>query len=145
VRLPAGADPRLVAGLAMSGVPTEQVDDAAERERRSVRTRRAALLEHATPAWRARLAELAGVRLEEHQEDVVCSTDVPEEVTDLLLARRYSGADLVVLPDPGHDEVTEAYVAAPPPGAVLHARGRTPEQVVAAGGVVYVGRPRSVR
>jgi len=144
-RLPPDADPRLVAGLAMSGVPTVRHDDPVERERHSVRTRRAALLEHSTTAWRARLAERAGVRFEEHPGEVVLSTQDPDEVTDLLLARRYSGADLVVLPEPGHDAETERFVTEPPPGVTLHARGRTAAEVVEAGGLVYVARPRSAR
>lgn len=140
VRLPAAADERLRAGLAMSGVPTEPYDDPRARERASVRARRAALLEHATFAWRSRLGADAGVRHDRLPGDVVLTTDEPHEVTDLLLARRYSGADLVVLPaDP--DGPTECFVAVPPAGAVVHDRDRTPAEIVAAGGLVYVTRP----
>ncbi len=142
VRVDVGADPLLLAGLAMSGVPLEQVDDPDERERRSVRARRAALLQHSTTAWRARLAERAGVAYDVFPDEVAISTDDPAEVTDLLLARRYSGADLVVLPD---DDLagTECFVTTPPAGVVVHDRGRTPAEIVAAGGLVYVTHARS--
>lgn len=145
VRLSAGADERLVAGLAMSGVPTEPYDDPRARERASVRSRRAALLAHATFAWRSRLGNDAGVRHELFPGDVTVTTEEPHEVTDLLLARRYSGADLVVLPD-DPDGPTECFVGvAPgdplPAGAVVHDRDRTPAEIVAAGGLVYLGRP----
>lgn len=78
----ATADPHLVAGLAMAGVPllatgddprlseplraalAEQpdLDDALAREEHSVACRRAALDTHSTRAWRSGLAERAGVR-----------------------------------------------------------------------------------
>lgn len=142
VRLSAGAEERLVIGLAMSGVPSKQHDDPAARERASVRTRREALLAHATFAWRSRLGNDAGVRHDLFLCDVTLTTDEPHEVTDLLLARRYSGADLVVLPD-DPDGPTECFVSVPPAGAVVHDRDRTPEEIVAAGGLVYVTRPAS--
>ncbi len=137
------ADAALVAGLAMSGVPLERFDDPVERERHSVRTRRAALLEHATFAWRSRLGESAGVRHRLWSDDTIASTDDPDAVTDLRLARRYSGADLVVLPDDATGP-TECFVTEPPAGAVLHARDRSPADIVAAGGLVYVARPLGV-
>ena len=76
------ADPQVVAHLAAAGVPLvatgthpalgptltqalsgePDLDDALAREEHSVTTRRAALLEHSTVAWRARLAARAGVR-----------------------------------------------------------------------------------
>lgn len=139
-RLPAGADERLRAGLAMSGVPTDAYDDPRARERASVRARRQALLEHATFAWRSRLGNDAAVRHEALPGDVTITTDEPHEVTDLLLARRYSGADLVVLPD-DPDGPTECFVTVPPAGAVVHDRDRTPAEIVASGGLVYVARP----
>ena len=139
VHLPAAADERLVIGLAMSGVPTEQHDDPAARERASVRSRRAALLTYATFAWRSRLGNDAAVRHDLFAGDVTVTTDEPHEVTDLLLARRYSGADLVVLPD-DPDGPTECFVTVPPTGAVVHDRGRTPDEIVASGGLVYVTR-----
>jgi hypothetical protein len=115
VRVPPGADERVVAALAMSGVPLvapgdeADLDDPDRREQHSVRQSRAALLEHSTLAWRQRLAERAGVTGPAFPSvtvapDVtgdlvlVTSTDeppAPDLVTDLLLARRYSGADLV--------------------------------------------------
>lgn len=78
----AGADPRIVAGLAIAGVPlvatgtnpqlsdaltralarTVDLDDGLAREQHSVTTRRAALDTHSTLAWRRDLAERAGVR-----------------------------------------------------------------------------------
>ncbi len=148
VRLAPDADPRLAAGLAMCGIVTEQIDDPLERERHSVRTRRTALLEHSTTAWRARLAATAGVAHDPFPDEVTSTTEVPDEVTDLLLARRYSGADLVVLPDDADadDGETECFVAGSavvPPGALLHARGRTPAEIVTSGGTVYVTHARS--
>lgn len=86
VRLTWPVDERLVAGLAMCGVPLvcdapparararlgevlgdllaepADLDDALRREERSVRLRRAALVEHGTTAWRGRIAAEAGVR-----------------------------------------------------------------------------------
>ncbi|MFA6300670.1 MAG: hypothetical protein WC642_15985, partial [Nocardioides sp.] len=86
VRVTWPADPRTVAGLAMSGVPlvadpapagtraalgdavtaaltaSVDLDDPLRREEHSVRLRRAALSEHSTLAWRGRLAARAGAR-----------------------------------------------------------------------------------
>ena len=86
VRVAWPADPRTVAGLAMSGVPLVadtppddtrlmlgeavtaaltapvDLDDPLRREEHSVRLRRAALSEHSTLAWRGRLADRAGAR-----------------------------------------------------------------------------------
>lgn len=145
VRLGPGSSERLVNGLAMCGILTEQVDDPRERERLSVRRRREALRTHSTTAWRARLAETAGVRFAEHPADVVVTSDEPDVVTDLLLARRYSGADLVVVPD-DDEAATECFLAGsavPPAGAHVHPADRTPDQILAAGGLVYVTRSRS--
>ncbi len=146
----AGADPavaaELAAGLAMCGIPMERIDEPVERERHSVRTRRAALLEHATFAWRSRLGDLAGVRHDLLPGELRVSPEVsgdPDAVTDLTLARRYSGADLVVLPD-DPTGLTECFVTEPPAGAVAHLRDRTPADVLAAGGLVYVTRPASI-
>ncbi|CAN5271943.1 hypothetical protein BH09ACT12_BH09ACT12_22260 [soil metagenome] len=144
VRLAPGADPRLVAGLAMSGIPTEQFDDPDQRERHSVRTRRAALLAHSTIAWRARLAERVGMRFELFPSEVALTTEAPDEVTDLLLARRYSGADLVVMPHAADGVDTECFVATPPDGVTVHARGQSPARIVASGGLIYVTHARSV-
>jgi len=78
----ADADARIVAGLAMAGVPLVatgthpqlsdaltralarpvDLDDGLAREQHSVTTRRAALDTHSTLAWRRDLAERAGVR-----------------------------------------------------------------------------------
>jgi len=69
VRVPPGADERVVAALAMSGVPLVSpgeeavLDDPAAREELALRQRRAALDEHSVAAWRRRLAERAGVRV----------------------------------------------------------------------------------
>ena len=115
VRVSSGADKRLVAALAMSGVPLvapgdeTDLDDPDRREEHSVRQSRAALLEHSTFAWRQRLAERAGVAgptfpsvtvAPDLTGDLVLvmptnEPPAPDLVTDLLLARRYSGADLV--------------------------------------------------
>jgi hypothetical protein len=143
-RLANGHDPRLAAGLAMCGIPTEQIEDPAERERHSVRTRRAALTTHSTLFWRARLAERAGVRFDPFPAAVsVTSSGDPDEDTDLRLALHYSGADLVVIPDDAIGP-TETYVATPPPGSHAHRSDRTPDEIVASGGLVYATRPRSV-
>ena len=105
----------MVAALAMSGVPLvapgdeADLDDPDRREQHSLRQSRAALLEHSTLAWRQRLAERAGVTgptfpsvtvAPDVSGDLVLVTPsdeppAPDLVTDLLLARRYSGADLV--------------------------------------------------
>ncbi len=115
VRVQPGADERVVAALTMSGVPVvapgdgADLDDPDRREQHSLRQRRAALLEHSTLAWRQRLAERAGVTgptfpsvtvAPDVSGDLVLVTPTdeppaPDLVTDLLLARRYSGADLV--------------------------------------------------
>ena len=103
----------------MSGVPLVEpgdeadLDDPGRREEHSVRQSRAALLEHSTLAWRQRLAERAGVTAPTFPSvtlgpdltgDLVLLTPTdeppaPDLVTDLLLARRYSGADLVLAGD----------------------------------------------
>ena len=111
VRVPPGADERVVAALAMSGVPlvtpddTPQLDDPVRREEHSVRQSRAALAEHSTFAWRQRLAERAGVRISTYpsEDDVVLingdnASYGPDVMTDLLLAKRYSRADVVEMP-----------------------------------------------
>jgi hypothetical protein len=163
VRWRPDADPRVVAALAMSGIPLVEeggeadLDDPERREQHSVRQRRAALLEHSTFAWRQRLAERAGVRVPA-EPSVTVAPDLtgdlvlvlptaeppgPELVTDLLLARRYSRADLVGAgPDP-----TEAYGAVQPGDPVLVDRSwcrragadlaRLVEAVRAAGGTDY--------
>lgn len=115
VRVAPGADRRVLAALTMSGVPLVEaggegvLDDADRREELSVRQRRDALREHSTYAWRARLAGRAGLR-PPAEPTVTVAPDLsgdlvlalpdgqepgPELVADLLLARRYSGADLV--------------------------------------------------
>ncbi|HET9421203.1 MAG TPA: hypothetical protein VFO49_08700 [Nocardioides sp.] len=163
VRVPPDADARLVAALAMSGIPLVEhggeavLDDPDLREQHSVRERRAALLEHSTFAWRRRLAERAGARVPA-EPSVSVAPDVtgdlvlvlptaeapaPDLVTDLLLARRYSRADLVGAgPDP-----TEAYGAVVAGDPVLVDRSwcrragadlaRLVEAVRAAGGTDY--------
>jgi hypothetical protein len=69
VRVPPGADERLVAALAMSGVPLVAAgeeaitEDPTTREEHAMRQSRAATLAHGTAAWRSRLAARAGVRV----------------------------------------------------------------------------------
>lgn len=163
VRVTDGADQRVVAALAMSGVPLVArgdeagLDDPQHREEHSVQQRRAALLEHSTFAWRCRLAERAGVRGPAYPPvsvapdltgDLVLTMPGedpphPDLVTDLLLARRYSGADLV---GAGRGR-TEAYGAVVPGDPVLLDRSwcrrigtdptRLLEAVRAAGGTDY--------
>jgi hypothetical protein len=111
VRVPADADERVVAALAMSGVPlvtagdAADLDDPARRELHSVRQSRTALMQHSVFAWRQRLAERAGVRISTYpsEDDVVLINGAdtsygPDVITDLLLARRYSGARVVEMP-----------------------------------------------
>lgn len=193
VRVPADADPVLVAALAMSGVPLVRdpgvevdLEDLESRERYSVRQRRAALVEHASLSWRARLADRASVRAAaypsvsvvvtpaagESEDDAVArgggartvplpgatvevvaagagtptgdvvlrvgADDVvtPDLLTDLLLARRYSGARVVGRPPTPEDAETWGVevvgpvlvdrTAPPEPGALayrIHAVG----------------------
>ena len=106
VRVPPDADPVLVAALAMSGVPlvrgvdlTDELDDKELRERLSVRQRRAALVEHASLSWRARLAARAGVRAAAYPSVSVVVTAAADESPDDAAAR---GRALVV-PLPGAD------------------------------------------
>lgn len=109
VRVPPGADERVVAALAMSGVPlvtgeeATDLDDPLRRELHSARQSRAALLEHSVFAWRRRLAARVGVRISTYpsEDDVVLIDDAahgPDVLTDLLLAKRYSRADVVAIP-----------------------------------------------
>lgn len=128
VRVTEAGDERLVAALAMSGIPLvdgagdDALDDSATRERHSVRQRRAALLEHSTFAWRRRLAERARTRIAEGPELVLVGGDDldPDIRTDLELARRYSGADVVEVPTgAGHPGPTECFVTEPLGGPVL--------------------------
>ena len=102
------ADRRLCAVLSMAGVPLADapfLDDPAAREDQSIRARREAMLEWSTAAWRARLAGREWPTLFDHLE--VTGDPNPEQLTDLLLARHYSGADVVVLPTDGGP--TECY------------------------------------
>lgn len=137
VRVTGDDDPRLLAALAMSGVPlvtTEDLGDPDVRERHSVRQRRAALLEHSTTAWRLRVAERAGVRVagwptvtgpDGDGELVLLGdpdhADDPDVVTDLVLAHRYSGAEAVEMPR-AQQPRTECYVTELVGGPVLVTR-----------------------
>lgn len=139
---------RLLAGLAMSAVPLAAHEDPDQRERYAVQARRQAMAAHSTWAWRDRLGDAAGVR---HQPlpGAVATTLPPDadprDLTDLLQARRWSGADLVVMP---HD--AEHPVAAPeryldpagplPPAVLCHAADTSPTEVLATGGLVYLTR-----
>jgi hypothetical protein len=117
---------RAVAGLAMAGVPLvsdgsvptaahlgaatvtalqEPFDptDALAREEHSVLLRRAALTEHSTFAWRRRLGELSGVRVQ-HQPSVsvVMATRRPEllrhAVAQVARQRGVDAIELVLAP-----------------------------------------------
>ena len=115
----ATADARTVAGLAMAGVPllatgtnprlsaplleaigaTVDLDDPLAREEHSVVTRRAALDTHSTHAWRAGLAERAGVRfVAQPKVSVLLATMRPHQLDFAMrqLARQ-RGVDLQVV------------------------------------------------
>ena len=134
----ATADPRIVAHLAAAGVPllatgthpalggtlTEalqeqpDLDDALAREEHSVTTRRAALLEHSTVAWRGRLAERAGVRhVARPQVSVLLTTMRPHQLDFALrqLARQRDADFELVLATHGW-EADEARVREALPG-----------------------------
>lgn len=79
VRLRPGAPPRLVAALALAGVPVADESghvpaDPFLRELGSLLARRAAYDEHSVQAWRARLASVAGVRHASHPSVTVVLT-----------------------------------------------------------------------
>ncbi len=153
VRVPPDADERVVAALAMSGIPLvtaddrPDLDDPLSRERHSIRQRRAALGEHSIWAWRQRLGDRAGVRIAEPDEGdpVLVTADgasyAPEVRTDLLLARRYSGADVVEMPV-STTEPTECFVRELLGGPLIVDRGLlrevgAAEAILAAGGTIY--------
>ena len=132
------ADPQVVAQLAAAGVPLlatgsnpalgpslsdaladkPDLDDALAREEHSVTVRRAALLEHSTVAWRARLAERAGVRhVARPQVSVLLTTMRPHQLDFALrqLARQRDADFELVLATHGW-EADEAQVRAALPG-----------------------------
>ncbi|KRF34639.1 glycosyltransferase [Nocardioides sp. Soil805] len=134
----ATADPGTVVHLAAAGVPLlatgtqpafgeslqqalrEQpdLDDALAREEHSVTVRRAALLEHSTVAWRARLAARAGVRhVARPQVSVLLTTMRPHQLDFALrqLARQRDADFELVLATHGW-EADEAQVRAALPG-----------------------------
>jgi hypothetical protein len=142
------ADPQVVAHLAAAGVPLlatgahpalgdalgkalkEQpdLDDALAREEHSVTTRRAALLEHSTVAWRGRLAARAGVRhVARPQVSVLLTTMRPHQLDFALrqLARQRDADFELVLATHGW-EADEARVREALPGrdVVLVPRGQ---------------------
>lgn len=88
VLVPAGADRRTVAGLAMAGVPLvgagfgePDVADPLRREEHSVRLRRAALREHSSLGWRQRTGAAAGVRVASYPSvSVLLATRRPEQL-----------------------------------------------------------------
>ena len=130
----AAADPRIVAGLAMAGVPlvatgtnpqlsdaltralarTVDLDDSLAREQHSVTTRRAALDTHSTLAWRRDLAERAGVRfVAQPRVSVLLATKRPHQLDFAMrqLARQQDVELQVVLGTHGWS-VTEEEVRA---------------------------------
>lgn len=132
------ADPQTVANLAAAGVPllatgespalgetlskalahTPDLDDALAREEHSVTTRRAALLEHSTVAWRGRLAQRAGIRhVARPQVSVLLTTMRPHQLDFALrqLARQRDADFELVLATHGW-EADEAQVRAALPG-----------------------------
>lgn len=132
------ADPQVVAHLAAAGVPLiatgthpalgetlraalahePDLDDALAREEHSVTTRRAALLEHSTVAWRGRLAARAGVRhVARPQVSVLLTTMRPHQLDFALrqLARQRDADFELVLATHGW-EADEARVREALPG-----------------------------
>ena len=128
VRIPPDADERVVAALAMSGVPLVTGDDQPDLDDPRLRE------EHSDPAapgrapraLHRRLApaprpQRAGVRVAAEGDVVLIGYDEgrhhPEVRTDLHLARRYSGADVVEMPT--RSETTECFVEELVGGPVL--------------------------
>lgn len=134
----ATADTQVVACLAAAGVPLlatgthpalgetlqqalerrPDLDDALAREEHSVTTRRAALLEHSTVAWRGRLAARAGVRhVARPQVSVLLTTMRPHQLDFALrqLARQRDADFELVLATHGW-EADEAQVREALPG-----------------------------
>lgn len=103
VVVPAGADLRTVAGLAMAGVPLVgdgfdeiDLDDPLRREEHSVRVRRAALREYSSLGWRQRTGAATGVRVAAYPSvSVLLPTRRPEQLEFALRqVARQRGADL---------------------------------------------------
>ncbi|WP_457207394.1 glycosyltransferase [Nocardioides sp. P5_C9_2] len=112
--LATGADPALGATLTEALAQQPDLDDALAREEHSVTTRRAALLEHSTVAWRARLAARAGVRhVARPQVSVLLTTKRPHQLDFALrqLARQRDADFQLVLATHGW-EADEARVRA---------------------------------
>lgn len=120
------ADPRIVAGLAMAGIPllatgrnddlsdqltraltaSPDLDDPLAREQHSVTARRAALDTHSTLAWRRDLAERAGVRfVAQPRVSVLLATMRPHQLDFAMrqLARQKDVELQVVLGTHGWD------------------------------------------
>lgn len=161
VRVGPHDDPRRVAALAMAGVPLvggafgePDLADDDVREAHSVQVRTDALRTHGTAAWRARLADAAGVRHAE-PDVVLVESELPGAPVGpglrdaLLLALQYSGADVVGAATP--DQPAECALA--PADAVAALAGRPLlvraaalrehggwQAVLAAGGVGYLTR-----
>ncbi|GAB6984565.1 glycosyltransferase family 2 protein [Nocardioides pyridinolyticus] len=98
-----GADPRMVAGLAMAGVPLVgegfaevDLDDPMRREEHSVRLRRAALREHSSLGWRQRTGAAAGIRTAAYPSvSVLLATRRPEQLPFALAqVARQRGVEL---------------------------------------------------
>lgn len=144
----ATADPQVVARLAAAGVPLlatgshpalgatlssalaerPDLDDALAREEHSVTTRRAALLEHSTVAWRARLAARAGVRhVARPQVSVLLTTMRPHQLDFALrqLARQRDADFQLVLATHGWEaDAAQVRDALPGRDVVLVPRSR---------------------
>ncbi|CAI9405927.1 hypothetical protein [Nocardioides sp. T2.26MG-1] len=111
------AEPRLVAGLSMAGVPlvgegfaAVDLDDAMRREEHSVRLRRAALREHSSLGWRRRIGAAAGIRTAAYPSVSVLLTTRRPEMLEFALRQvsRQRGVELELVlaahgfePDPG--------------------------------------------
>lgn len=103
VVVPAGADIRTVAGLAMAGVPLVgdgfdevELDDPMRREEHSVRVRRAALREYSSLGWRRRVGAATGVRVAAYPSvSVLLPTRRPEQLEFALQqVARQRGAEI---------------------------------------------------
>lgn len=144
VVVPPGADPRMVAGLSMAGVPLvgegcdvvdpHDLDDPMRREEHSVRLRRAALGAHSHLAWRRRLAARAGVRAAGSPSvSIVLPTRRPEQLAFALeQVARQRGVDELELVLATHGFQAD-------PGLVRERLGGRPVTLLAQAGETVFG------
>lgn len=101
VRVPAGADPQTVAGLAMAGVPLVgegfaevDLDDPIAREEHSIELRRAAIDEHGSVAWQRSVSVLLATRRPEQLDFAVAQVARQRGVDSLELVLAPHGFDV---------------------------------------------------